>query len=89
MRIKAFLDIKTDKDGLLDSDYLSLIINLEKPQAFLKISVSSGSTYVIPVKFAFSTSSLVFLENGDCDNTAFLSNGCIKELNFGSLVIIT
>lgn len=88
MCIKAFLDIETDTDGLLDSDYLSRITNMETPQAYLKISVLAGSTYVIPVTFSFSTNKIVFLKNGDYDNNSSLSSSYITELNFGSLVHI-
>jgi hypothetical protein len=85
LTIKAFLDIITDKDGLLDSDYLLKVINMPQPQAFLKISVSAGSSYVVPVKFSFSTSDIMFLADKEYDNNSLLQDSCISELNFGSL----
>ena len=64
-----------------------MILNMKTPQAYLKISVSAGSSYVIPISFYFVTKNIVFLADGEYDNINSPQSSNITELNFGSLVI--
>jgi hypothetical protein len=62
-----------------------MISNMQQPQAFLKISVSAGSFYVIPVNTCFSINDILFLADKEYDHDSSLQTSCISELNFGSL----
>ena len=63
-----------------------MMSKMEPPQAFLKISVTDGASYVIPINVSFSVQSIVFLADGQYDHKSALQNNLIAELNFGSLV---
>ena len=74
--------------GLIDSEYLSYIKNMLQPQAFLNITVNSGSSYVIPVKFDFPVDDIIFLPDGEYQDLSSIKKHIISEVDFGSLVIL-
>ena len=84
--LKTTIDIKKDEDDLVDPESVAELMSRPSPQAYIKISVNEGNSYIIPVSFRLFTRPPIVCLLSDDTQKPVPNAESLTTLDMGSLV---